>query len=35
VQLDLALTTDEEAATYLRALLSELIPRWRAWTQTR
>lgn len=33
VQLDLPLTTDAEAEAYLRALLPELIPRWRAWAQ--
>jgi hypothetical protein len=35
VQLDLPLTTDAEAEAYLRALLPELIPRWRAWVQSR
>jgi hypothetical protein len=35
VQLDLPLTTDAEAEAYLRALLPELIPRWRKWAQTR
>lgn len=35
VQLPLPLTTDAEAADYLRALLPELIPHWRAWQQTR
>ena len=35
VRLDLPLTTDGEAEAYLRALLPELIPLWRAWTQTR
>jgi hypothetical protein len=31
VQLELPLTTDAEAEAYLRALLPELAPRWRAW----
>ena len=31
VQLPLPLTTDVEAAAYVRALLPELIPHWRAW----
>jgi hypothetical protein len=35
VQLDLPLTADAEAEAYLRALLPELIPRWRAWVQAR
>ena len=35
VQLDLPLTTDAEAGAYLRALLPELIPRWRTWGQAR
>jgi hypothetical protein len=35
VQLNRPLTTDEEAAAYLHALLPELAPRWRAWTHVR
>ena len=35
VQLDLRLTTDEEAKAYLRALFPELRPRWKAWAQGR
>jgi hypothetical protein len=35
VQLNRPLTTDEEAAAYLQALLPELAPRWRAWAQMR
>lgn len=35
VQLPLPLTTDEEAAAYLRALLPDLLPRWRAWAESR
>lgn len=35
VQLPLPMTTDDEAAEYLRALLSDLRPRWEAWRATR
>jgi hypothetical protein len=35
VQLPLPMTTDEEAARYLRALLPDLIPRWRQWQANR
>lgn len=35
VQLELPLTNNEEAAAYLRALLPELMPRWKAWAQSR
>ncbi|HZJ06022.1 MAG TPA: hypothetical protein VFD59_11200 [Nocardioidaceae bacterium] len=35
VQLPLPLTTDEEAAEYLRALLPELRTRWQAWKASR
>ena len=35
VQLPLPLTKDEEAAEYLRALLPDLIPQWRAWQSSR
>jgi hypothetical protein len=35
VQLPLPLTTDAEAAEYLRALLPELRPRWQAWATGR
>lgn len=35
VQLPLPLTTDAEAADYLRALLPDLIPRWKAWQASR
>lgn len=35
VQLPLPMTTDDEAARYLRALLPDLIPRWRQWQASR
>ncbi len=35
VQLPLPLTTDAEAAEYLRALLPELRPRWEEWLRGR
>ncbi|HLH27511.1 MAG TPA: hypothetical protein VKW77_01270 [Acidimicrobiales bacterium] len=35
VQLPLPLTTDGEAAAYLRAILPELRPRWEAWRRSR
>jgi hypothetical protein len=35
VRQPLALTTDAEAAEYLRALLPELRRRWEAWKQSR
>ena len=35
VQLPLPLTTDAEAAAYLRELLPDLIPRWKAWRDAR
>lgn len=35
VQLDLPMTTNDQAAAYLRALLPELLPRWKAWVQSR
>lgn len=35
VQLDLPLTTNDEAAAYLRALLPQLVARWRSWHDTR
>jgi hypothetical protein len=35
VQLPLPLTTDEEAAAYLTALLPELRTRWQAWRELR
>lgn len=34
VTLPMPMTTDDEAATYLAALLPELRPRWRAWLAT-
>lgn len=34
VQQPLPITTDQEAAEYLRALLPELRPRWEAWRAT-
>lgn len=33
VQLPLPLTSDDEAAAYLAALLPDLRPRWQSWTQ--
>lgn len=33
VRLPLAMTTDEEAAEYLRALIPELRTRWQTWRQ--
>ena len=35
VQQPLRMTTDEEGAEYLRALLPELRPRWERWRQQR
>ncbi|WP_441433861.1 peptidase [Arthrobacter sp. 2RAF22] len=35
VRMDLPLTTDAEAETYLRGLLPEIFPRWHAWAVTR
>ena len=35
VELPLPMTTDEEAAAYLRELLLELRPRWEKWGKTR
>lgn len=35
VQLDLPLTSDEDAVAYLTALLPELRPRWLAWRASR
>jgi hypothetical protein len=35
LQLPLPLTTANEAAAYLRALLPDLIPHWQAWQASR